>query len=335
MDPSNQSSSQILADHKKRHLGVISNPNSGGNRKGLAAISDILRDQPNALHREVVTLPETAAALDEFVRSGIDLVAINGGDGTIQTVLTALFHLKPYKQLPLLTILRAGTDSAIARDIGIQGSRDRGLRKLINWIRHPDGKGTIFERPIMRVQSSSLPQSLYGMIFGAAAIYQGILYCRRNIHPLGVHGALAPSLTAVRFLLDVIRKNPQYATAAPSTIELDQIAPIRGDFLMVLVSTIERLFLGLRPYWGTEAGSLHFAAISDRPQHLMRVLTSMALGQGCRLRTPQNGYFSHNANEARLKLSSGFMLDGELHPIGPDPEEVVINCGGQAAFLRL
>ena len=104
---------------------------------------------------------------------------------------------------------------------------------------------------------------------------------------------------------------------------------------MVLVSTIERLFLGVRPYWGTEDGSLHFSAISDRPQHLMLVLPSILHRQSCRLRTPENGYFSHNANEARLTLSSGFMLDGELHPIGPDMEEVVINCGGQAAFLRL
>lgn len=335
MDPSNQAAPQTLADHKTWHLGVLTNPNSGGNRKGLAAISDILRRQPDALHREVVTLPETAAALDEFVRSEVNLVAINGGDATIQTVLTALFHLKPYEQLPLLAILRAGTDSAIARDIGIQGSRDRGLRKLVNWIRHPDGKGTIFERPVMRVQSSVLPQSLYGMIFGAAAIYQGILFCRRNIYSLGVRGVLAPSLTAARFLLGIIRKNPQYATTATSTIELDQIAPIRGDFLMVLVSTIERVLFGLRPYWGTEAGPLRFTAISNRPHHLMRVLPSMALEQKCRLRTPQNGYFSHNASEARLTLSSGFMLDGELHPIGPDPEEVVINCGGLAPFLRL
>ena len=335
MDPSNQAWPPIMAGHKSWHLGVLTNPNSGGNRKGLAAVNDMLQRQPDALHREVVTLPETGAALDEFVRRGVNLLAINGGDATIQTVLTALFHLKPYKQLPLLAILRAGTDSAIARDIGIPGSRDRGLRKLVNWIRHPDGKGTIFEQAIMRVQSPVLPQALYGMIFGAAAIYQGILFCRRNIHSLGVRGALAPSLTVARFLLGVIRKNPQFATTAQSTIELDQMDPIRGDFLMVLVTTIARLFLGLHPFWGTEAGPLRFTAISERPQHLMRVLPSLARGQRCRLRTPQNGYFSHNANEVRLTLNSGFMLDGELHPIGPDPQEVIINCGEQAAFLRL
>jgi hypothetical protein len=173
------------------------------------------------------------------------------------------------------------------------------------------------------------------MIFGAAVIYQGILFCRRNIHTLGVTGALAPSLTLARFLLGVIRRNRQYASAAPLSIELDRAAAIQTDFLMVLVSTVDRFFLGLRPFWGEETGPLHFTAIADRAQHLMRVLPSMARGHACRLRTPQNGYFSHNANEVRLKLDSGFMLDGELHPVGPDTQEVVLNSGGQATFLRL
>jgi hypothetical protein len=51
--------------------------------------------------------------------------------------------------------------------------------------------------------------------------------------------------------------------------------------------------------------------------------------------TPMNGYVSHNIDEARLILDSGFNLDGELyHPdskLGP----VVVGYGGQASFLQL
>jgi diacylglycerol kinase (ATP) len=265
----------------------------------------------------------------------VEVVAVNGGDGTIQTVLTALFRDQPYKQLPLLALLRAGTDSIIARDIGIRGSRERGLRKLLYWARTKDGKSVILKRPIMRVQTSSQPHPFFGMIFGAAAIYQGIRFCRRNIHTLGLHGELAPGLTLVRFLLGVIRKRRQYVTAVPVTIGLDQNSPLQDDFLLVLVSTLERFFLGIRPYWGTERRPLHFTAFSDRARHLLRVLPTMARGQGCRHRTPQNGYFSHNADEVRLKLNSGFTLDGELHTVKPRTEEIVINCGGHASFLRL
>ena len=335
MNPPDQSLTSVPDSNKAMRLGVLTNPNSGANRKGLSAVREILHHLPDTIHREAVTVPDTAASLEEFMQNGVDLVAINGGDGTIQTVLTALFNFKPYPQLPLLAILRAGTDSIIARDIGIKGSRNRGLHKLVTWARKPTSENTIVSRPIMQLRASSLQQPLYGMIFGAAVIYQGILFCRRNIHTLGVTGALAPGLTLARFVLGVIRRNPQYATAAPLSIELDQTAPIRDDFLMVLVSTVERLFLGLRPYWGTESADLHFTAIADRAQYLMRVLPSMARGHRCRLRTSQNGYFSHNANEVRLNINSGFMLDGELHPVGPGIEEVVIRRGGRASFLRI
>ncbi len=234
-----------------------------------------------------------------------------------------------------LALLRAGTDSIIARDIGIRGSREGGLRKLLHWARTKDGKSVILKRPIMRVQTSSQPLPFFGMIFGAAAIYQGIRFCRRNIHTLGLHGELAPGLTLARFLLGVIRKKRQYVSAVPVTIGLDQSSPFQDEFLMVLVSTLERFFLGIRPYWGTEKRPLLFTAFSDRARHLLRVLPAMARGQGCRHRTPQNGYFSHNADEVRLKLNSGFTLDGELHTVEPRTEEIVINCGGHASFLRL
>ncbi|UCE51184.1 MAG: hypothetical protein JSV31_18200 [Desulfobacterales bacterium] len=320
---------------KLLRVGVLSNPKSGGNRKGLGAIRDILNPHPDTLHRRIENLADTEAALDEFRRNEVEVVAINGGDGTVQTVLTALFHCQPYEKLPLLALLRAGTDSIIARDVGIRGSRERGLRKLLYWVRTRDGKSVILKRPIMRVQMSSQPQPFFGMIFGAAAIYQGIRFCRRSIHSLGLHGELAPGLTLARFLLGVVRKKRQYVNAVPVTIGLDQNSPLQDDFLLVLVSTVERFFLGIRPYWGVESRPLHFTALTERAQYLLRVLPTMARGQDCRHRTPQNGYFSHNANEVRLKLNSGFTLDGELHTVEPRTEEVVINCGGQASFLRL
>ena len=104
-------------------MGLLSNPLSGGNQKGLAPVYEALTDQPHTHHLEVRNLSDAASALAELAQREVDVVAVNGGDGTIQAVLTALFHLKPFEQLPLLAILRAGTDSAIARDVGIRGRR--------------------------------------------------------------------------------------------------------------------------------------------------------------------------------------------------------------------
>ena len=316
-------------------VGVVSNPKSGGNQKGLGAVRNILNRHPNTLHREAQTLADTVAVLEEFERNEIDLMVINGGDGTIQNVLTAMFFCKPFSRMPLLALLHAGTDSSIAKDAGIKGSRDHGLNKLMNWVDTREGTWEIARRPIMKVEISSYPQPMYSMIFGAAIIYQAIEFCHQNIYTRGLHGRLATGLTLARYMLGVIRKDRKYRKAAPMSIYLDQRSCMKDNFLLVLITTVERLLFGLRPFWGTENAPLHVTLIQGRSERLLRVLSSLACGQASSYRTPENGYFSYNASEVRLQVAGGFTLDGELHLPASSNENIIITDGGQASFLRL
>lgn len=320
---------------KMLRVGVVSNPHSGGNRKGLGAVRNILNRHPNSLHREAQTLADTVAVLEEFERNEIDLVAINGGDGTIQTVLTALFFCKPFIRMPLLALLHGGTDSSIAKDAGIRGSRDRGLNKLMNWMDTREGTWEIVRRPIMKVEISSYPQPLYSMIFGAAIIYQAIKFCHQDIYTRGLRGRLATGLTLARYLLGIIQKDRAYREAIPMSIYLDQRSCLKDDFMLVLITTVERLLFGLRPFWGIENAPLHVTLIHARPEHLINVLSLLACGKASRYRIPENGYLSYNASEVRLQVTGGFTLDGELHLPASSNENIIITHGGQASFLRL
>jgi len=189
---------------EQTRVGVLSNPLSGGNRKGLRAVREILSGHPDSCHREVQTPGDVASALVDFSRREVGVVTVNGGDGTIQAVLTALFHRRPFERLPLVAVVRAGTDSVIAGDVGVRGSRERGLEKVVRWARSGDRRGALVERPVLRVQTARDPEPLYGMSFGAAAVYQGILFCRREVHTRGLHGDVAPGLTLLRFLLAAV-----------------------------------------------------------------------------------------------------------------------------------
>ncbi|MFO7495301.1 MAG: diacylglycerol kinase family protein, partial [Desulfobacterales bacterium] len=91
---------------KPWRLGVISNPQSGRNRRQMAAIRGFLAGQGQIAQREVLDAADVAAALAAFAREGIDLVALNSGDGTVQAALTTLFNERPYGEaLPLLALL--------------------------------------------------------------------------------------------------------------------------------------------------------------------------------------------------------------------------------------
>jgi len=315
-------------------IGVLINPLSGGNLNGLGNIRSLINKYPQVLHCDVQTPEDILVALEYFARQEVDLLAVNGGDGTVQAVLTHLFHHQPFKSLPILAVLQSGTTSMTARDVGFSGSRVRSLRKLFNWATAGDGEPQVTQRPVLQVRAPGHP-TRYGMFFGAAAIYQGIQYFHRNVNVRGLKGEIGPGLTILRFLWAAVRQNNNFIPTVPISVALDDHPPQQLDTFVVLVSTLERLFLGLYPYWGDESGPLHFSALRARPRYLLRALASILRGRKGSYGTPENGFYSHNAHEIKLNLGSGFTLDGQLYTPETRQEPTVVRYGGTVSFLRI
>ena len=327
--------SHPLKPGKTLTLGLISNPLSGGNRKGLHTIREVLAGRPQAYHREASTPSEVGSALAEFSRRKVDVVAVNGGDGTIHAVLTEFFRQPSPGPLPLLALLRSGTASMIARDVGLPGSGRGALSRLLTWISTGCGSAAVIQRPLLKVEVSPDQKPLYGMFLGAAGICQGIRFCLDRVHTKGVSGQLAAGLTLGRFLLAAARRDKTLLSPTPTTVHLDSDPPDEREFLLMFISTLERLFLGIRPYWCTENGPLYYTALDARPRHLLRALPALLRGRKGHFNTPEHGYFSRKAQEVRLTLTGGFTLDGELYTLDNQVTRLTITEGGKASFLKL
>jgi hypothetical protein len=330
-----EKSLSTLAAGGMLRVGVLSNPQSGGNRKGLGPVRAALVTYPHVFHQEAVNRADVASALDYFARREVNAVVINGGDGTIQSVLTVIYHRKIFETLPFLAVLRAGTTSMTAGDVGLKGSPVQALRRLMAWAGEGKGKLTVLQRPVLRVQAAPEREPLYGMFFGAAGIYQGIQFFHDRLNRRGLRGELAPGLTIALFILAVAVKRNNYVAPVPISVRLDQKVLKQRDWYLLMISTLERLFLGLRPYWGEEDGPLHFTAVSVKPQHLLRALPALMHGRPNLYGIRENGYFSHNAQHIQLTLNGGFALDGELFEGKSFSGPIVVQDGGKASFLRL
>ena len=318
-------------------IGMLSNPLSGGNRKGFQKIRQTAAAAcPPILQREVQTPANVASALADFARQEVNVLVVNGGDGTVQAVLTSLFHLKPFEILPLLAVLRsAGTTSMIAGDIGLKGIRHRALQQLFSWSGAQNGKAVILKRPVLRVQVPGKENPVYTMFLGAAGIYQATHFYHQKIHTIGLRGEVGPGVTLARFAMAMAFKDRKVLSAVPVTTRLDHNPPEAGNYFAVLVTTLERLFLGLRPFWGTESKPLHYTAIGSRPYRFGRLLPSLLKGRRSPHITPANGYISHNADQIQLNLDSGFALDGQLYKPDCPQDPVVVTDGGPVSFLQL
>lgn len=327
-------SADTIKPGSKPHIGVLINPYSGGNKNGLSAIRQTVARNRRTSQCDVRKPPDVLAALAGFARQGVDLVVVNGGDGTVQAVLTALFDSQPFENIPLLAVLQSGTTSMTARDVGFSGSPVIALEKIFKWAETGKGHPSILQRPVLKVQAPG-QDTRYGMFFGTAGIYQGIQYFHRHVNTRGLRGELGPGLTITRFLWAASFRRSDFISAVPITVALDDKPPQQLDCMVLLVSTLERLFLGLYPYWGEERGALHYTALGNRPRHLLQTLPFILRGRKSRHTSPKNGYFSHNASQIRLNLDSGFTLDGQLYTPENSHEPTVVQSDATATFLRL
>ena len=317
-------------------VGLISNPHSGRNRKQPDAIGRIVADYPNVHHRPTQDAGELPGVLAGFASQPIDVLAVNGGDGTIARILTELLLQKPFPTLPRLVLLPGGTTNMNAGDVGLRGNLVKAVRRLCEW---STGRHTAFEtlqRPVLQVTGGDGQAAVCGMFFGAGAIIQGIEYCRANVHTKGVSNEIGPGLAMLRTVWGIARRDRRFLQSVTMSVQRnDEPADPTRDVLILLVSSLDRLFLGIRPYWGRETAPLHTTLVLDHAGRFLRNLPSLLRGRPNRHTTEANGYYSHNADRIRLTMDGIWTLDGELYQAMASDGPVTITSGGDVTFVRL
>jgi hypothetical protein len=285
-------------------------------------------------HHEVNRPEDIGAATQALLDAGCELIVVNGGDGTVQAVLTGLFRREPLNGLPLLAVLPGGTTNMVAADIGAMTRPVPALQRLLGTARDGRLGGAAVRRPVMRVETTPGAAPIFSMFFGTGAIYHGIRFCRHYVATLGMRGEVGPGVALAVFLGKIALGHGGSMFPPLHLSGRFDGRPLQpGAYLGALVSTVSRQFLGLRPFWGTEPAPLKFTALSYSPQHLWRAAPAVMRGRPNRFVRPEYGYTSHNAHELELHLDCGFTLDGELHtPRAGTP--VRLRSGYTASFLH-
>lgn len=317
-------------------IGLISNAQSTRNRRGLDRIRAVVARYPFVRHAELTDVDHLGPTLEAFARDGIGLVAINGGDGTVQTVLTALVNGSAYASLPRVAVLAGGMTNLIAIDAGVRGRPDKALDRLCRRA----GTGSLpppARRALIGVRMGVDATPEYGLFMGAGAFHDGVLLVRRKVHPLGVERDMATGVGLGYAVIDVLRgKRARRGTAytgVPLSIEADGRAPFGERSFLLLGTTLERLMLRLWPFWSDGPGDLRLTAVEHPPAHLAWALPFALFGHP-RPWMAEAGYRSLRARRARLELAGPLVLDGEFLPPSPDGQ-VLLDTDHAVDFVSL
>jgi hypothetical protein len=315
-------------------VALISNPKSGRNaRRGLlAGIRGLLAAHPGVTHFQERTFDGIAAATREAIGDDTEILVVNGGDGTVQTVLTSMMST-PATHLPILAILPGGTTNTTARNVGYGRRPLAALQGLLTESARGTLAGIVERRAVLRADLEYGPQ--YAMMFGAGAVYHGIVFARGQLAAHGVRGEWGAGIALATFLTRVFtgRAGTMFPPLA-ATLRIDGVVVPQPAYFGILASTMDRQFLGVSPYWGVGPGPLRVSAMSDRLQHLGRAILPALRGRPSPWLCPDFGYRSHNADEIDLTFTGGFTLDGELFEPAACERRLLITTRQSAYFLR-
>lgn len=244
---------------------------------------------------------------------GIRCVVVIGGDGTFRTVLNWVLSL-PQPLRPPIAPVGGGHICYMAEHCGF-------------WPRDPlRGVRLIFEnrtpltvncwRPV-EIQRPGMP-SLYCAVFGNGVLYHFLKWMEADEkkHVLVVIWMM------IRLAIDAVL-NPSARRIGPlqpthGQLELDGQLVVKGDeYLGAIVSTVPRLSLGFRPFWGErQAGQVWCAAYWGDFRTLAKLVPYLWLGQA-----PRHARFKlSNQPRGQVTITTTdpcYMLDGDCWPEDP------------------
>ncbi|MBX2800585.1 MAG: hypothetical protein KTR31_23095 [Myxococcales bacterium] len=228
-------------------IGVVTNPMSRRNRRDPDAARSLAyvlgQGDELAAPDDLDALATTAA---QFRDRDVGVVCINGGDGTVHQVLTAMVRAYGDAPLPPVALLPGGTMNIVAGSVGIDVSAQAMLGQVVESFH---GGPPLRERavPLLRVEFGD-EAPYYGFLSGNGIIarFLELYYDQPDPTPMGAAALLAKGAASALVGGDLVRDLMQPWSGR---VILDDHAPWPHDaWVAVAIGTVEQMGLGFRVF---------------------------------------------------------------------------------------
>ena len=294
---------------------VVRNPLSHRNRGaaggGRTDVPVAEPDTPEAL----------AADLKRFAADGVELLVIDGGDGTVREVASALaaaFGEHP----PVLAVLPSGKTNILAFDLGVP--RSWTLEALLTAAQRP----VLKTRAPLELRRQGEDATLSGFLFGAAGFVRAKAVAE-ELHRAGVVNNSAVALALARGVTGAIGGGGHGAwrDGDPLSLSIDGAPARAGARFVTLATTLQRLPFAMRPF-GPGGPGLKFLDVDAPPRGLAWTLPGLLWGRD-ESGLADRGYRRGAAARLEISLPTPFVLDGEVYSGG----DLTLSEGPPLRFL--
>jgi diacylglycerol kinase (ATP) len=310
-------------------IGVVRNPRSHRNKgQGPTPV-----ENDRVLIAAPVSRDDLAAELTRFAQRGVELLVVDGGDGTVRDLLTR-GHSVFGDNWPRLMVLPKGKTNALALDLGMPG------RMTLDEALAAASGARIERRRALRIEpiDGSRPP-VFGFIMGTG-VFNVAIDAAQVTHRFGAFQGLAVGLTVASGMVLAllgIGKGPWRAISPTRIVAADgNEIPCShhgrsGERWTVGLSTLSTFPLGMKPFAGTgQSASAPIACIAVDAALRRIIATAPAILAGAGgPRFTALGVHRGASQAYEIELGGRFILDGESFP----PGAYRVGLGPELEFL--
>ncbi|MFT3672370.1 diacylglycerol/lipid kinase family protein [Aestuariivirga sp.] len=312
--------------------GVLINPKSGrGNGKGVA-LAEALKSQATTQVHLLTEFGALEGALRGFAKAGVTDLFISSGDGTVQAIQTLLAETGIFPALPRICLLPHGTTNMTAADIGYT---TRSIAGQAAFIANPMAQD-VRRRATVKAVNPRDGIVRHGMFLGTGAASAATRYTQVSLNDKGVKGnfatfaALAGAVSKSLFSAPNPHDFDRFDRPFPLTVRADGELVATGTHLLALATTLDKLILGTKPFWGGKTGPIRLTTFPYPVPNLFRWFLPAIMGGEDR--TPPPGAASHAVTTASIESTVEFVIDGEFFD-APVSEPLRIETGPEFSYI--
>jgi len=314
-------------------IGVLTNTLASRNRRAWPRVCRLLERYPHVFHFELSDIADVPQALRMFADAQVSAIVVNGGDGTVQAVLSCLINDRPFETAPPIAVLPGGKTNMIAADFGLRGRPDRQLRRLLKRFGHKRKPPESVERRVIALDMGDGAPPRIGMFFAGAGAVKGLMWCRKRVHPMKLPAWAAHGIALILLALATIfRPGRSPLQSHPIRLHLDGGEQLSGRYTLVLATTLDHLLFRLRPFGREGRGGLKFSAVEAGGKTMLRALLALLTGRFTR--GGVDGLHVRRSERMRIEGEDPVTLDGEIYTPARDCP-VILSGEHRLTFLRL
>ncbi len=274
---------------------------------------------------------EIEPLLESALGSGLDLIIIVGGDGTLQGTVSVLATEHPDITPPPILMLGGGRTNYTAAHLGTQGRPTSMLERALT---RPDSFDMTSKATLKITQTDQRP--VFGFFLGGALVDYVIRDCHR--YRASGRGRIRQGRYSTIWrvaqlgLLGLFGR--VHYQSSEMSFESAELGHMEGKTRLLVATTLDETQVSVHPYLPEGKGPVKLTAVLRSARGFWWRLAHLLRGKPHSKLDIEHGYFSGHSHEVKISGLANICVDGQEYELNPEQVTSIV-AGPIYRFLSL